>query len=35
MDSPDNKDINRGQEAVSAPAQKEHGAGQLLREARL
>lgn len=35
MDSPDNKDINRGEEAAPAPVKKERGAGQLLREARL
>ncbi len=35
MDSPDNKDINLGEEAAPAPVQKEPGAGQLLREARL
>ena len=35
MDSPDNKDINRREEAAPAPVQKKPGAGQLLREARL
>jgi cytoskeleton protein RodZ len=35
MDSPDNKGINSREEAAPAPAQKEPGAGLLLRKARL
>jgi cytoskeleton protein RodZ len=35
MDSPDKDDISHGAEAAPAPAQKEPGAGQSLRETRL